>query len=355
MVCAGSHALCADLPDEEEGEAAREGTAAHEVLATLLTTGEIVPAGAVASKGVEVTPEMVEGAAMARDAIYSDLRGSGHQLHVERPVTCYTLHPDCYGTPDAWVWQTTTHLHIWDYKFGHRFVNEFENWQLLAYASDLVAQCGRDLSDVTVSLHIIQPRAYGKGGPVRTWTVKASELEPYWFRIRTVLQRIDEGNTQTMVNKIACRDCKARHCCTTLERAAQSGIVATGQAVRLDLPTRAAAVELRLLEDAQKAMEARISGLRAQLEGAAKAGESFPFYTVGPSYGREKWSIPDGEVKALGELFGVDLMAAPKPVTPNQARKLVPSADLLAGKTEKPVAMVLQEADTDKARRVFSA
>lgn len=355
MVCPGSHGLEQGFPEDEEGEAAKEGTAAHEVMAALVQLDYLPPVGSLASNGVEITDEMHEGARMFRDAVHAALSGSGHQVHVEKPVTCHTLHPDCWGTPDAWVWQTTTHLHVWDYKFGHLFVEEFENWQLLAYASDLVANCGRGLADVTVSFHIVQPRAYGKGGPVRTWTERADKLEPYWFRLRTQLKRVDEGDGLCVVTKSACRNCRARPACVQLERAAQSGIVRSGDAVRLDLPTKAAAIELRLLEDAQAAMAARISGLQSQLEAAAKNGEAFPFYAVQTSYGREKWSIPDAEVAALGELFGVNLMAPAKPVTPNAARKLVPSEDLLAGKTERPTSLKLQPIDDKKTRRLFSA
>ena len=54
-------------------------------------------------------------------------------------------------------------------------------------------------------------------------------------------------------------------------------------------------------------------------------------------------------------LFGVDLMAPAKPVTPNAARKIVPSEDLLAGKTERPSSLKLQPIDDKVTRRLFSA
>lgn len=359
MTCSGSFALEAQFPEEEEGESAKEGTAAHHVMAALLQLDVMLPVGTLCPNGVEVTEEMQGGAEMFRDAVRKALKGSGWQINVERPVTCFTLHPDCWGTPDAWVWQDVRHLHIFDYKFGHLWVNEYENWQMLAYASDLVhdhmaQNPGLSRSEVRVSLHIIQPRAYGDGGPVRTWTEKVEALDPYWFRIKTVLSRVDSGDTMCVVKKSACRDCRGRHACRVLEMAAQSGIVASGNPMRLDLPTAAAALELRLLEDARDAMGARISGLQAQLEAAAKKGERFPFYAVKPSYGREKWSIPDAEVQALGELFGVDLMQT-KPVTPTQARKIVPSVELLEGRTVTPSGMKLQPISNDQTRRIFSA
>ncbi len=97
---------------------------------------EYIGRGSPLSNPFEITDEMHEGARMFRDAVHAALAGSGHQVHVENAVTCRTLHPDCWGTPDAWVWQTTTHLHIWDYKFGHLFVDRIDVSRVQSFLLD---------------------------------------------------------------------------------------------------------------------------------------------------------------------------------------------------------------------------
>ena len=47
MVCPGSHGLEQGFPEDEEGEAAKEGTAAHEVMAALVQLDYLPPVGSL--------------------------------------------------------------------------------------------------------------------------------------------------------------------------------------------------------------------------------------------------------------------------------------------------------------------
>src|SRR5205085_9695018 len=104
-------------------------------------------------------------------------------LHVEGLIEISILHDLNWGTPDAWVYSPRSlTLDVFDFKFGHGFVSEFENWQLIGYAAGFLESLGIDGhadQALRVNLHVVQPRAYHRAGPVRTWSVLASDLRPY--------------------------------------------------------------------------------------------------------------------------------------------------------------------------------
>lgn len=351
MQCGGSHALAAYYPDES-GPAAEEGTAAHWVAQQLLQHGEVVPVDAVSPNGVIVTQEMTEGAAMYADHVLS-ATGACPALRVEKRVDCSRLHPDCWGTPDSYAWTDANTLHVFDYKFGHGFVDEIENWQMIAYAAGLLADTVDDQS-VVVHMHIIQPRCYHRRGPVRTWAVVASELRPYINRLIGQLADIEQGEAVCTPGG-ACRYCPARAGCEALQRIGQIGMDVAGQPVPLDLPFPDAAIEHRMLDEAIRLLTARRDGLAEQLESGLRRGARIPGYALETVAGREKWAGAPADVAAVGALYGVDLMRPAEPVTPNQARKLLPASAtaLVAPLTSRSNTQKLVAVDPRDARRIF--
>jgi hypothetical protein len=118
---------------------------------------------------------MCEGADLMDDAVGRE-RGT---LHVEKRVGASYIHADCWGTPDAWRLHGSV-LDVWDYKFGHRHVPEYENWQLLDYAWGIVSSLylheAPERYATPVRLTVVQPRDYHAAGPVRTWHLTVGEL-----------------------------------------------------------------------------------------------------------------------------------------------------------------------------------
>lgn len=358
MACAGSYELVRHYPEEEEGQSAKEGTAAHWVAERLLTDGEAVPIGAIAPNGIAVTEEMTEGAELYVRTVRSVVGDDTARLLVERRIATY-LHEDCWGTPDAAYWAGEHHLHIFDYKFGHRFVDEFENWQLLAYAhgmADAAFILGgwpEDGSAVSVSLTIVQPRCYDRRGSVRTWRITVGELDQYAQRIADRLAGIASGELRECVTGSHCYMCPARRGCSALQQAGHLACDIVGQPEPLDLPPDALGLELAYLQRAADLLKQRIAGLEEQATATLGRGTAVPGWHLQRKSGREYWK-PGIDVASLGKLYGIELTKT-EPITPTQARKKLPDATLLDAQTERPTVTTLEQDNMRSVARIFGA
>jgi hypothetical protein len=180
VLCAASLQACARHP-EGEHEAALEGTAAHWVNEQVIK-GTPPTLGTQAPNGIATTREMLEGAAVVIDAFEKAFGARWRELIVvERTVRIPRIHAtQCWGTPDYYAWVRSTDGRLWlfvfDYKFGHEVVEVFENEQITAYTVGLIDEAQASDLDVTVVMTVIQPRAYHRKGPVRSWTVQAAML-----------------------------------------------------------------------------------------------------------------------------------------------------------------------------------
>lgn len=365
MRCGGSHELAKHYPepvaDEDEGldlDAAAEGTAAHWVCEQVLRGEPLPPIGSLAPNGVAVDRDMHEGATIYVDFVRS-IAGNA-KLHIEETVLCEILHPLCHGqidlrfvnlaSEDAWYGN-----HIVDYKHGHNFVSEYENWQLLGYAAgalDMHTQAPSVDESMPTWLHIVQPRSYGRGGVCRSWRIPPGKLIQYALRIRERLAQIDLGLSDCITGE-HCRYCPAQRGCEALEAAAlHAAQIARGN-TPLDLTTRQAATELALLTQAAESLKHRIKGLEAQIEHDLTRGVPVPFYHLKEVTGREKWSVEPSEVISFGALFGVNLAKEPDVITPTQARKIFPAPKMLDKMATRPTSRALAEINPAETRRVF--
>ena len=359
--CPGSVAVEAAHPEAGKSAEALEGDAAHEVLATVLRGGSAPSVGSVASNGVVIDDEIIESVEVFTDDVLethgSDALG---KLHVEEYVDCATIHPDNGGTPDVW-WSAAGmnggYLFIADYKHGHRFVDAFENWQLIDYAAGLLATVPKlqklPLESIQVIFTIGQPRSFHPLGPIRRWTTTAAALQPYFATLRAMAAEAMSPSPRTIVGP-ECRDCTGRHACQSLQNAADNVADIAGGVVTFELPPVALGVELRMLDRAEKLLAARLTGLREQALALRRKGVAIPFYELKQGEGRERWTVPVEEVQALGTLVGHDL-TKPKPLTPSQVRKLGVDADVVALYSERPKGeLKLVQVTDSTARKVFS-
>ena len=358
--CGGSVVMEATFP-EEEGEEAQEGTAAHEVAAHLLRTGEMLPLGHVTSNGRVVDHAMLEGADLYANHVLSRLPADkNYALQIEQPVRCASIHPECWGTPDVRVFlPRVPSLDVWDYKYGHDFVEVFENWQLLCYVSGELDEILRDHPEIEghlwVHMHIVQPRSYHRDGPVRTWSARAVDLRPQFNILTAAAARALGAPPAECRTGNHCNDCTAARACEALQRAAMSAASYAASAVPFNLPAAAAGRELQTLVARREVMSARITGLQAQIEGELRAGNYVPFWQLGFTKPRERWSRSVEEVAAMGELFGRDLRAAPELITPAQARKAGIAEEVVAAYSFRPKGEAkLVPMDTTDTRKIFS-
>ena len=123
-------------PDTPES---MEGNAAHWVFAEMLA-GRIVCEGLIAPNGVVVTEEMIEGGELVVETVRARMPVERFgPPRVEEAVAIPSIHAQCWGTPDIWAFSASPLvLEVVDYKFGHRFVDEYENDQGVAYITGIV-------------------------------------------------------------------------------------------------------------------------------------------------------------------------------------------------------------------------
>lgn len=338
------------LYPQEAGEAALEGTAAHWVFAELLD-GRPVNIGDSAPNGVIVTDEMLDGA-----DLFIGTLPRGVDLHVEESVPIHKIHPECWGTPDAWAYIASSRtLKLADYKFGHRFVDEFENEQGLMYATGIIEQLRPEIgpADVNVEFTIVQPRCFYRGAPVRTWSFSYESVSHIVAEL-IVAARAALDASPTATTNSECGHCPGRHVCDALQLAAYHDAEFATKSTPMELPPAAASLELRMLERALERLNARVDGLRETVAAHIKRGERAPYHQVTQTYGRPQWSVPVGEIIALGELMGVDL-SKPGVITPKQAiTNGIDEAVISAYSTTPMGALKLTPVNPDDVRRVFS-
>lgn len=353
VACPGSVTMEEAFPDEDDSPEAMEGHAAHWVNEQWWTNTTAAPiAGHIAPNGVVVTDEMIEGAVMWVDAL-SAIGLLPTAWRIETPVPVPRVHEQCWGTPDAWAWAPERKtLYIADYKFGHRYVDAFENWQLMTYAAGcLSAVVGPVLPNI--EFIVVQPRAFGHGSPVRHWRITAEELRPYVQRLFLQAHRALDANPECVVND-ECRDCRARHACNTHLMACGPAADMAYKAVPLVLEPDAVGVLLRMIHQAQERLEAMASGLEVQALELIKRGHVVPHFQAQATSGRLCWSVPDEQVIAMGQLLGVNLAKAPEAITPTQAKKLAIDEAVISSYSETPSGAVkLVAHDSTEARKVF--
>jgi hypothetical protein len=327
LKCAMWATMNARFPQEQESAEGIEGTAAHWVAWEILSCRP-VSVGDRTPNGQIVTEEMIEGGELVKDTVRARMPNGGlppFGFQIEQKLPIHAISPDVFGTPDLWALPSTVHIEIFDYKFGHRFVDEFWNPQGLCYLSGIVDLLSTmkiitpDMSYFDVSFTVIQPRCFYKGEPVRTHTYTLNSAREHWNKLAIAAQsaRLPEPTATTNEN---CGDCPGRHACSALQLAAYADAEYSNKRTPLFLSPVAAALELRLLMRALDRIQARVDGLKEQTVTNIRRGEKVNYFRVEPGYGRQIWTIPEQQVISMGKLFGADL-AKPGVLTPKQAEK----------------------------------
>lgn len=364
--CNGSVPLEALNPETEQSEDARNGDAAHWIAATLLSDlkkfrqSRLFRPGTAAPNGVVIDDEMIEAADIFTSYVH-DLVGSDalEAMHVEETIYAPAIHSECWGTPDVWwasVGAAGAIVHIPDFKYGHRFVDAFENWQCIGYGAAVLSRpefSGIDRNQIQMNFHIIQPRNYHAAGPIRTWTTTAATLIPYWEQL-TLAYAAAFSQSPLCMTGDECRDCRGRHYCPALAKAADNAMDFAGQSTPLNLTTEALAVELRMIHAAKKRLDARATGLEEQALSILRSGQRVPGFMLGQGQAREQWTVDADTVAAMADGFGIDVRKPPSVITPAQARKAGLDVEVVKAISTRPAgALKLEPVTDEKLRKVF--
>lgn len=349
----------ARYPEEQETPEQMEGTAAHWGLERTLN-GHTVGLGEIAPNGVPLSQEMIEAIDLFYEDVARELAPHGlrpEQGQIEKPLRIKRVHDLSWGTPDYRIWLPGWHLLMYDFKFGRRYVEVFENPQMIEYVAGSLdeAQATWGILDtqIRVTVKIVQPRSYHRDGPIRSWSFAASDIRAL---VNKSFNAAHEALGPNPVARVGdeCRDCRARHACPTLQAAGYIGCDLAGNAQPFDLPPEAMALEHRMLKKYLKLMEARASGLETQLLALAKSGARTPGYRIEHGLGRERWTIDDAQVVAIGQALGVNVAKPVEAMTPKQAVKAGLPEAVLAGIVTTPRGEAqLVEDDGSFTRRIF--
>lgn len=339
-----------------------EGNAAHWAFAELLA-GRMIAEGQIAPNGIVITDEMVEGAEMVLETVKARMPADIFTApNVEQLVTIEAINSHCWGTPDIWGFAPKPLiLEVIDYKFGHRFVDEFENDQGVAYIAGLIDRIapiigqGVGLFDqaLQVNFTVIQPRCFYKGSSVRTWSIKASDIRAHINILAMAANAALSPNPVATTNS-ECRDCPGRHACPALQKAAYADAEFSAQSSPVELSPEAASLELKMLERALERLQSRVEGMQEVVATYIRGGESVPWHRGEQGFGRQAWALPPEQVIAMGQLMNIDLSKVGVK-TPKQAIKAGIDESVIKSYTVTPLgAMKLVPDNPADARRVFS-
>lgn len=365
VACPGSYALEKSISSESTN-ASREGETAHWIAHMLLENPLLLEnpqtkfkIGEIAENGEIITSEMMEGADLYINDVFNiQKHKSSSDLMVEKFIEIKRIHPNCAGTPDCWFIRDDGKLFIWDYKFGHKHVEVFENWQLIEYAAgilDFIGMKGWEDQHIEVHFRIVQPRSYHREGPIREWVIKASDLRPYF----NTLEAAEDLATQPDAlckPSLECTNCKARFKCEALQQTSLAmAATINAENLPLDIPSVFLGSQLKFLQYANKLIETYIDALSAECIARLKKGEKIPYFRLEESYGREKWKKPIEEIIAMGEMMGIDLKKSLDAITPKQAIKAGLDEKLVRTYSETLKGeLKLVPIDSKSIRKIFS-
>lgn len=349
--CPGSVPLCEPHKDDPPSEEAIEGHAADWV-AEQFALGNDVAEGVKAPNGITVDAEMILGARIWARVV----RRPNAEPMTQMPIPTPRIHEThAGGTPDSYAYDPNTRtLYVDDYKYGHRYVEAFENWQLAGNASGLIDLLGLDDNHTMLEGTIVQPRSYHPEGPVRTWRVLASDIRAMMNVAHGAAHAALTDKAYTHVGT-HCADCDARAECRTLQRAAMNILDLAGAADRVALDADALGRELNFIEHAADLLKARQTGLAAQVEAMLRNGKPVPYYGLKPGRSNLTWKIPPEEVAALGEIWGIPLRKPVSVITPTQAKDLGLDESVSKAYCDRPpAALKLTRLSLDDSRKIFA-
>jgi hypothetical protein len=231
------------------------------------------------------------------------------------------------GTPDVVIYDRKNGvIYLIDFKHGHRAVYAYENWQLIDYANGVLEAFGMadGIKDqhVRFEFRIIMPRCYDGAGPVRSWSVQASDLRGYFNQLQLAAEAATSGQPVATPGAY-CRDCDGRIRCDAL-RDAGAALADFAQSSRThELDGAALGFELDWLGKASSLIKARLDALQAEAKTRALKGEVVAGWSVENTVGALAWSVDKAIVVDTGNTLGFDFMKEVVPYTPTQALKAV--------------------------------
>jgi hypothetical protein len=358
MNCPGSVRLSAGIADPGSVYAA-EGTAAHELAEWCLTTTDdaaerVGDEWTVGNHVFTVDEEMAQAVQVYVDFVRSEA-ARGNKLMIEQRFDLSdTVHPGMFGTADAVVYHASTkELVVADYKHGKGYAVEADaNPQLLYYAIGAASLIKSPVLKVTVT--IVQPRAFHKSGPIRSWSCGVWDLVEYVGVLRAAAQATEDPNAPLNPGDW-CRFCKARGSCPALRDAAVDASLVEFTTV----PDSLTSEQLAAILDKAGLIEDWISAVRAEALRRAEMGAPPTGWKLVQKRATRRWVFDEEDTaNRLRVAYSLpdDKLYTRKLVTPAQIEKLLPKKmkDSLADLVVKESSGVTLARESDPREAVAS-
>lgn len=308
--------------------------------------------GGMAPNGVELTDEIIDGAMFYVDF----LDRAGVDWIIEHQMSATRIHKACGGTPDAFGFRAdTATIHVGDLKGGFIPVDVFPNWQLIGYLAAVLDNFPQwEQAARWVEFTIIQPRAFHRDGPIRTYRTKTVDIYVYFDELRSAAEWAMNG-----VEAIAgpqCDNCAARAGCNACHAAGARAREISMEVFDNVLTPAAVDYELVRIEEAQRMLDARLTGLRAHAVHMIRTGKSLPNWSMQAGTGRLQWldEAAERSAIALGDMMGKDVRKPVKAITPTQAAKVIPVELLESYSRRQRGELKLVRFDGNTAAKAFS-
>lgn len=309
--CPGSVRLSKDIPSRSSSYA-DEGTRAHALGEEWLRTG---------TEPACIDNGMRDAVTQYVDYITSKFHAGYSTNYLEHGFDLSSIHPGCFGTADAVLWNPTTrHLEVVDYKHGAGiYVPVVNNPQLRYYG--LGALIDLKLPAVTITLTIVQPRCEAADGGIRSETLDVIDLLDFVADLQQYAKATEDPDAPLVPGE-HCRFCPAAQAHQCPELQAQTQAIAKTE-FRSDLSYDAATLSKAL--DSREFVKAWLKTVDEFAYQVLEHGGSIPGYKLVAKRATRKWLSEDEAQLALHAYTSAIDIYEPKCLkSPAQMEKLLP-------------------------------
>jgi hypothetical protein len=371
--CPGSIKLSEGIPNTTSVFAA-EGTAAHELAAHCLETGDDpstftdmwidIKAKDSSARFVDldeqpeddmryfpITDEMTDGVALYAEYVKSLASQAKGEVLVEseQRLDMTHLHPSIFGTGDATVLDVEArHLHVIDFKYGKGVaVDADENPQLMLYAAG-AARRHHNHNIERLTVHIVQPRASHSKGTIRSFDLDLIDLFEFQDKITEGANRTDEAAARYDSFRAGwegeylapgewCRFCPAYGVCPAARQDAYDAAMYEDDGVTLLDPEKMTLDQLSEALTRRERIKNWADAVAALGHAVAEGGQQIPGFKLVAKRAMRKWKDA-GEAEDHLLLLGyakADIYVEPKLQSPAKLERLFPGKN----KNERQAAM----------------
>jgi len=341
--CPGSLVSSRSERPQQDTSDAELGNVAHELAAHIL-------------KNETFDHALIDSEMRANVKIYTDfcksLNAESNEW-VEERAQIPQIHPtDCWGTFDFGCVAGRV-LHIVDLKYGYKWVDVFNNTQLIPYGGGVLHGLSYTNLVSHVHIHIVQPRANHKQGPIRSQLLTRGELDT---QLAFIKSRVDLalGPNPELTSGSHCYRCPSQYNCAANNGAADNAIdLSLNYNPDLNaLTMHKLGSDMINIERAQELLKERLISVKEVLQYRIKNGEQSTTHESIEYLGNRAWSKSEQEIKTIGAFANIKLTEE-KLLSPAKAEKAGLPKKTVNSMVSRPTFYKLKPINFEKIKEEF--